>query len=171
MSNCADQFNFFLRPGSVHSGSASWDDCGRVFNDELIVSSSSTVIGSHTMPGQYSQPTPTSFESRVYTRLTVTCGLHLSAEWPGSFTCHCGNTGWNGHRIGVITKENSPAAPAETRTRNLPIASPALYQLSYPDSLIILFQINTLHQKQHVEWPLTVPQTSIKVWKWVSKAT
>ena len=29
----------FLRPGSVHSGSASWDDCGRVFPDELRVSS------------------------------------------------------------------------------------------------------------------------------------
>ena len=26
-------------PGSVHSGSASWDDCGRVFPDELRVSS------------------------------------------------------------------------------------------------------------------------------------
>ena len=25
----------------------------------------------------------------------------LFAEWPGSFTCHCGNTGWNGHRIRV----------------------------------------------------------------------
>ena len=27
------------RPGSVHSGSASWDDCGRVLPDELPVSS------------------------------------------------------------------------------------------------------------------------------------
>ena len=23
----------------------------------------------------------------------------LLAEWPGSFTCHCGNVGWNGHRM------------------------------------------------------------------------
>ena len=29
-----------LRPGSVHSGSAGWNDCGQVFPDELHVSSS-----------------------------------------------------------------------------------------------------------------------------------
>ena len=28
-----------VKPGSVHSGSASWDDCARVFPDELRVSS------------------------------------------------------------------------------------------------------------------------------------
>ena len=28
-----------LRPGSVHSGSASWDDCGRMFPDKLCLSS------------------------------------------------------------------------------------------------------------------------------------
>ena len=28
-----------VMPGSVHSGSASWDDCGRMFHDELRVSS------------------------------------------------------------------------------------------------------------------------------------
>ena len=29
---------------------------------------------------------------KVYACLTVTCHLHLT-EWPGSFTCYCGNTG------------------------------------------------------------------------------
>ena len=29
---------------------------------------------------------------KVYACLAVTCHLHL-AEWPGSFTCYCGNTG------------------------------------------------------------------------------
>ena len=52
-----------FRPGSVHSGSASWDDCARVFSYELRVSS--FLIGSHTMPGQrHSQPTPTSSGQR-----------------------------------------------------------------------------------------------------------
>ena len=46
-------------PGSVHSGSASWDDMGLVFPDLLRMSS--FPIGSLTMPGQrHNQPTPTS---------------------------------------------------------------------------------------------------------------
>ena len=52
-------FVCLLLPESVQSGSASSDDCGRVFLGELRVSSSS-VIGFHTVPGQHSQPTPTS---------------------------------------------------------------------------------------------------------------
>ena len=32
-------------------------------------------------------------ESRLYACLGVTCHLHFLAELPGSFTCHCGNTG------------------------------------------------------------------------------
>ena len=45
-------------PGSVHSGSASWDDCGQMFPDKLRVSCFR--IRSYTMPGQrHSQPTPT----------------------------------------------------------------------------------------------------------------
>ena len=48
-----------LRPGSVNSVSASWDDCGRMFPGELRVSTFR--IGSLTMPRQrHSQPTPTS---------------------------------------------------------------------------------------------------------------
>ena len=50
-----------FRSGSVHSGSASSDDCGLVFPEELCVSSfPDTAISSHTLPGQrHSQPTPT----------------------------------------------------------------------------------------------------------------
>ena len=48
------------RPGSVQNGSASWDDCDRVFPDELRVSARFVIV-SHTVPGQrHSQPTPTS---------------------------------------------------------------------------------------------------------------
>ena len=49
-------------------------------------------IGSHTMPEQpHSQPTPTSLGQGVYACLGITCHLHFLAEWPGSFTFHCGN--------------------------------------------------------------------------------
>ena len=57
-SACAHQF-LFLRLGLVHSGSASWGDCGWVLFDKLHVSLFS-LIGSHTMPEQHSQHTPTS---------------------------------------------------------------------------------------------------------------
>ena len=30
---------------------------------------------------------------KVYACLAVTCHLHFLAEWPGFFTCYCGNTG------------------------------------------------------------------------------
>ena len=49
---------------SVHSGSASWDDCDRAFPDGLRVSSF-----------------PDRFQHYAWT------------AWLGSFTCHCGNTG------------------------------------------------------------------------------
>ena len=47
-------------PESVHSGSASLGDCGRMFPDKLHVSSILDMVPHHG-PGQgYSQPTPTS---------------------------------------------------------------------------------------------------------------
>ena len=49
-----------FRPGSVHSGSASWDKCGRVFPDELRVSSFSDRFQRH------SQPTLTSRLPRMH---------------------------------------------------------------------------------------------------------
>ena len=48
-----------FRPGSVHNDSASRDDCGQAFSDELRVSSFS-LKGSHIMPGQHGRPTLTS---------------------------------------------------------------------------------------------------------------
>ena len=50
------------------------------------------LIGSHTMPRQqHSQPTPTSLGQIFVFRCNLPSALF--AEWPGSFTCHCGNTG------------------------------------------------------------------------------
>ena len=55
-----------FRPGSVYTGSASWDDCDRVFPDELRVSS---------FPD--SSAHSDFVESRVYACLGVTCHLHF----------------------------------------------------------------------------------------------
>ena len=81
--------NPLFRPGSVHSGSASWDNCGQ---DELCVS---------LFPDRFphyactvAQSAHFDFvESRVWACLSVTCHLHFWQEWPGSFTCHCSKTG------------------------------------------------------------------------------
>ena len=52
-------------PGSVHTGSVHWDDCGQMFPDKLCLNCFQ--IGSHTMPGQqYCQPTPDFVGSRVH---------------------------------------------------------------------------------------------------------
>ena len=81
-----------FRPGSVHSGSASRDDCDRVFLDELRVSSLPDRFP-HYIPGQqHSQPTPTSLGQGVR---VFKCNLPpaLLADRTGSVTCYCGNTG------------------------------------------------------------------------------
>ena len=72
------------RPESVHSGSASWDDCGRQLPDELFVSS-------------FSDRFP-HVGSRMYACLGVTGYLHFWQN-DGFFVvvffvcvCHCGNT-------------------------------------------------------------------------------
>ena len=75
-----------FRPESVHSGSVSWDDWPNVpwqIACELI---SRYGIGSHTIPGQWHW---------VKGVCVFKCNLPpaLLAEWLGSFTYHCGNTG------------------------------------------------------------------------------
>ena len=52
-----------FRPGSVHSGSAGWDDCDQVFLTSFMWAR--FLISSHPMPGQwFSQTTPTSLGQR-----------------------------------------------------------------------------------------------------------
>ena len=78
------------RPGSVHCSSVSWDDPGRVFPDELHVSS---------IPDRF--PHCACGIVRLLWLHWVKdvcmsrCNLPpiLLAEWPGSFTCHCSTTG------------------------------------------------------------------------------
>ena len=67
-------------------------------------------------------------------RVLSSCNLPpaLLAEWPGSFTCYCGNTGVE--RIPTLEsaqkvdpgEENSPAAPTGIWTRDLSVTGPAL---------------------------------------------
>ena len=90
------------------------------------------------MRGQrLSQPTPTSLGQGCVFVFTRDLPPALLAEWLGSFTCHCGNTGMertptkSQHRK-LTREENSPAAPAGSQTRNLSITSPALSATSYP---------------------------------------
>ena len=84
----------------------------------------------------------------MYAGLGVTCHLHL---WQNDRSLLCATAvtrGWNGHRISVYTQreENSPAAPAGIRPRNLLITSPALLPTSYPG-----FALRTLILAQDVD--------------------
>ena len=142
--------NSTLRPGSVHNGSASWGDCGlsvpwRV-ECELISHVPTLCLHSSIVSSL-----PLCWVKGVY---VFRCNMPsvLLAEWPGSCTCHCGNTGWNWHEIRVSTqsllwRRNSPAAPAGNWTRSNLITSPALYQQAFPTplNLVAQFMHSTVH--------------------------
>ena len=85
-------------PGSVHSSSAGWDDCG-VFPEESCVSS---------FPDRF--PNRGVFSALRLRWVKDVCVFRcilpraLLAEWPRSFTCPGVTRGWNGHRIRVSTQ-------------------------------------------------------------------
>ena len=89
----------------------------------------------------------------VYVCLAVTCQMHFLAEWPGSCTCYCGNTGVecgyrNKSQHGSMHdhgEENSPAAPVVTRTRDLSITSPALSVTTELSSFTFFKAANCCH--------------------------
>ena len=68
----------FFRSGSVHSGLASWDDCGRLFPDELCVSSFPDRFLHYAWTAAWSAHSDF-VGSRVYACLDVTC----SQPFPG----------------------------------------------------------------------------------------
>ena len=93
----------FIWPGSVHSGSASWDDCGKMFPDELCVSSfpdrlqhcaSTVALSAHS----------NFFGSGVYAYLGVTCHLHFWQNDWGLLHAIAVTQEWNGHQIRVSTQ-------------------------------------------------------------------
>ena len=77
-------------PGPVHSGSASWHDCGRTFLDKLRVSSFS-LMGSHIILGIVSPLRLRCVKGVCVFRFHLPPAL--LAALPGHFTCHYGNTG------------------------------------------------------------------------------
>ena len=129
------QFHFFM-PGSVHSGSGSWDDCGWAFPDELRVSSFP-----ERFPNYACSVASSAYSDFIGSRV-FRCNLPpaLLAEWPGSFTWHCGNTGVertlskSQHTKLTLEKKILPPLPAGIRTCNLSITGPALYQQVIPAS-------------------------------------
>ena len=76
-------------PGSVHSGSASWDNCDQVFPDELCVSSFVLTL---CLDSGIVSPLGLCWVKGV---CVFRCNLPpaLLAEWQRSFTCHCVNRG------------------------------------------------------------------------------
>ena len=80
-----------FRPGSVHSVSASWDDCDWVFLGELRVSSFPEKIPTHCLDSDIAC---SDFDgSKPICVFKCNLPPALLAEWLGSFTCHCSNTG------------------------------------------------------------------------------
>ena len=78
-------------PGSVHNGSAGWDDCGRMFPDKMPVSSFTNRF-SHCLDSSIISPLLLCWIKGVC-MFRCNLPLVLLAQWPGSFMCYCGNTG------------------------------------------------------------------------------
>ena len=92
-----------FRPGSVHSGSASRDDCDQVFSDELYVSSFLDRFPHCAWTAAWSAH-PNFDGSRVFACFGVTCHLHfLQNDW-GLLYAAVVTQGWNGHQIRVTTQ-------------------------------------------------------------------
>ena len=91
-----------FRPGSIHSGSASWDNCGQMFPDKLHAS---------LFPGRFAHYAWTVAQSshidfigsKVYVCLGVTSHLHFWQNDRGLLHATAVTRGWNGHRIRVST--------------------------------------------------------------------
>ena len=92
-----------VRPGSAHSGSASWGRYNRVFPDELRVSSFPDRFPHSAWTAAYS--VYSDFDgSRVYACLGVTCHLRFWSNDRGLLRATAITRGWNGHGIRVSTQ-------------------------------------------------------------------
>ena len=86
-----------FRPGSVYSGSASWDDCDRVFPDELRVTSFPDGFPHYVWTAAYSAHCEF-VGSKVYACLGVTCHLHFWENDRGLLRATAVTRGWNGQQ-------------------------------------------------------------------------
>ena len=89
--------------GSVHSGSASWDDCERMFPDKLGVSSFPHRFPHYARTAALSAYSD-SAGSRVCACLGVTYHLHFWQNDRGILRATAVTCGWNGQRIRASTK-------------------------------------------------------------------
>ena len=92
-------------PGSVHSGSASLEDCGRMFPDKLRVSSFPDRFLHYAWTAAWSAHSDF-VGSRVYECLGVTCHLHVWHNDRGLLRATAVTRGWIGHRIRVSTQSS-----------------------------------------------------------------
>ena len=94
-----------FRPGSVHIGSASCDDCDQVFPDKLRVSLFPDRFPHYAWTTAKSAHSD-SVGSKCVCVLRCNLSPPLLAEGPGSFTCQCSAViqGLNGHQIRVSTQ-------------------------------------------------------------------
>ena len=92
-----------LMPGSVHSGSASWEDCCRMFPYKLRVSSFPDRFPHYAWTAAYSAHS-NFVGSRVYTCLSVTCHLHFWQNDRGLLRTTAVTRGWNGIRVSRESK-------------------------------------------------------------------
>ena len=84
--------------GSVLSGSASWDDCDRMFPDELRVSLFLDRFPHYACTAAYSAHCDF-VGSRVYACFSIICHLHFWQNDRGLLRATTVKQGWNGHRI------------------------------------------------------------------------
>ena len=114
--------------GSVHCGSGSWDDCGRAFPDEFLLSSFPWWVPTLHIDSMVNplwlrwvkgvcvcscNRVPAPFFGRVIGVFCVLLRQHLGAK-----------PGYKNNRLTQIVKsgeENPPAAPVGNRTCDLPI--------------------------------------------------
>ena len=95
-----------FRPGSVHSGSASWDYCNRLFHDELLVSSFPDRFP-HCLDNGIVGPLRLRWVKGV---CVFRCNLPPALLGNDRFFCvlflraTAVTRGWNGHRIRVSTQ-------------------------------------------------------------------
>ena len=105
MEICSHTLIPLFMPGSVHSGSASWDDCGWMFPDKLGVSLFPDRFPHYawTAAGlDVVRPLQLHW-AKVYACVGVTCHLHiLQNDW-GLSHATAVTQGWKGHRIRVST--------------------------------------------------------------------
>ena len=90
-------------PGSVHSGSASWNDCGQMFPDRLLVSSFSLKFPHYTWTVTYWAHSDF-VGSGMYTCIGLTCHLHFWQNDRGLLHATAVTREWNGHQIRVSTQ-------------------------------------------------------------------